>query len=259
MSEKDVAGGTIMRAASAAIPSWSAAARPGIVATMQPTTLLIATRNRHKTDEIAAILGNGFTCLTLDAAPGAPTPVEDASTFEGNALKKALSLAAWIAKDSGHPLWKHAAAGRFYVLADDSGLEVDALNGAPGVHSARFAALDTGAPGNSPDAENNAKLIRLIEPVPAEKRAARFRCCLALVPLWTGSSAREMEDSARSFSGACEGRIVPTPSGAGGFGYDPLFVPDGHDRSFAELGEAVKNTLSHRARALALLGKHLVQ
>jgi XTP/dITP diphosphohydrolase len=226
---------------------------------MQSTTLLIATRNRHKTEEIAAILGPGFTCLTLDAAPGAPTPIEDAATFEGNALKKALSLAAWIANDPGHLLGKHSSSGRFYVLADDSGLEVDALNGAPGVHSARFAALDSAASGNSPDADNNAKLIRLIQSVPVEKRTARFRCCLALVPLWTGSSAREMEDSARCFSGACEGRIEPTPTGAGGFGYDPLFVPEGHDRSFAELGEAVKNTLSHRARALELLRAHFVR
>jgi XTP/dITP diphosphohydrolase len=248
-----------MRTAFPAIPSWLLPGNPGIVAAMQPTTLLIATRNRHKTDEIAAILGPGFTCLTLDAVPGAPTPIEDAATFEGNALKKAVGLAAWLAGDSRHPLWKLAASGNLYVLADDSGLEVDALNGAPGVHSARFAALDSGASGNSPDAENNAKLIRLVQSVPAERRTARFRCCLALVPLWTGSSPREMEDSARCFSGACEGRIDPTPTGAGGFGYDPLFVPEGHGRSFAELGEAVKNTLSHRARAVERLRAHLVR
>jgi XTP/dITP diphosphohydrolase len=225
---------------------------------MQSTTLLIATRNRHKTEEIAAILGTGFTCLTLDVAPGAPTPVEDAFTFEGNAMKKALSLAHWLIADATRPLWSRASAGPFHVLADDSGLEVDALGGAPGVHSARFAALDTGAPGNSQDADNNAKLIRLIEPVPAEKRTARFRCCLALVPIRPGASSAELESTTAFFTGACEGRIDPKPSGHGGFGYDPLFVPHGYDRSFAELGEEVKNQLSHRARALAGLRRHLV-
>ena len=226
---------------------------------MQPTTLLIATRNRHKTEEIAAILGAGFACLTLDAAPGAPTPVEDAATFEGNALIKALSLGAWLVAQPGHDLWKRNISGRFLALADDSGLEVDALDGAPGVHSARFAALDTGATGNSPDAANNAKLIRLLASVPPEKRAARFRCCLAVVPLRPGATTAELKASARTFSGACEGRIHPEPSGQGGFGYDPLFIPAGYDRSFAELGEEVKNRLSHRAQALVGLRSHLFE
>src|SRR6516165_5177462 len=106
-------------------------------------TLLIATRNAHKVGEIQAILGAGFRCLTLDDFPGAPAVVEDAQTFAGNATKKALELAKWL---SAAP--NCSGASPAFVLADDSGLEVDALGGAPGVQSARFAALDTGAEGN---------------------------------------------------------------------------------------------------------------
>jgi len=148
-------------------------------------------------------------------------------------------------------------SGNFFVLADDSGLEVDALNGAPGVHSARFAALDKTE--NSHDADNNAKLLRLLKDVPLEKRTARFRCVIALVPVPAGKieSASPVcfadEFAARIFDGACEGRIQFSASGRGGFGYDPLFVPDGFTQSFAELGEDVKNQLSHRAKALAKL------
>lgn len=152
-----------------------------------------------------------------------------------------------------------------FVLADDSGLEVDALNGAPGVHSARFAALDSGKPDNSPDAENNAKLLRLLKGVPKEKRAARFRCVIALTPIQhaprniehESSSpvcfADELEMLTEVFEGACEGRIEPAPQGQGGFGYDPLFIPNGYEQSFAELGEEIKNQLSHRSKALAKL------
>jgi XTP/dITP diphosphohydrolase len=151
-----------------------------------------------------------------------------------------------------------------FVLADDSGLEVDALNGAPGVHSARFAALDQSvdqlaarATGNSPDAANNAKLLRCLQNVPPEKRTGRFRCVIALVPVPEArlESASPVcyadEFAAQIFDGACEGRIQFAPSGRDGFGYDPLFVPEGYALSFAELGEEVKNQLSHRAHALA--------
>src|SRR5262245_36793785 len=138
------------------------------------------------------------------------------------------------------------------VLADDSGLEVRTLAWAPGVLSARFAALDTGMPGNSSDAANNAKLLRLMASVPLEHRSARFRCVLAL---WQGiGRAREKGNGAhpdKIFQGICMGQIAPSPSGTGGFGYDPLFIPDGFQQSFAELGEEVKNRISHRARALA--------
>src|SRR5215471_12610579 len=216
------------------------------------TTLFIATRNAHKVGEIQAILGDDFRCLTLNDFPGAPKVVEDADTFAGNAAKKAVELAKWLAKIPHSELRVPS-----FVLADDSGLEVDALDGAPGVHSARFAALDKSE--NSHDADNNAKLLRLLTDVPMEKRTGRFHCVIALVPVpenKTESSSPVCfadEFEAQLFDGACEGRIQFSPSGKGGFGYDPLFVPDGFEISFAELGEDVKNQLSHRAKALAKL------
>ena len=142
------------------------------------TTLIIATRNAHKIEEIRGILGGQFQFRTLRDIPNAPVAVEDADTFAGNATKKAVELARFLSTFD-----QPAAASSAFVLADDSGLEVDALNGAPGVHSARFAAIDAAAAGNSPDADNNAKLLRLLKDVPAEKRTARFRCVIALAPL----------------------------------------------------------------------------
>ena len=207
------------------------------------TTLLIATRNAHKVGEIQAILGADFRCLTLKEFPGAPAVVEDADTFAGNATKKAVELANWLFQMS--IATPHSTR---FVLADDSGLEVDALNGAPGVHSARFAALDQTE--NSHDADNNAKLLRLLKDVPLEKRTGRFRCVIALAEV---PSPKSEVQSPQFFDGACEGRIQLAATGAGGFGYDPLFVPDGFTQSFAELGEDVKNRLSHRAQALAKL------
>ena len=138
---------------------------------------------------------------------------------------------------------------------------MDALDGAPGVHSARFAALEIGQAGNSADADNNARLLHLLKSVPLEKRTARFHCVLALTPVIEGKVesaspvcyADEFEMQTRLFDGACEGRIVFEPRGQGGFGYDPLFLPEGFDQTFAELGEATKNQLSHRAQALATL------
>jgi len=221
------------------------------------TTLLIATRNRHKVEEIRAILGGQFQFITLNDFPAAPKVVEDADTFAGNATKKAVELAKWFASDSRFTIHD----SRAFVLADDSGLEVDALNGAPGVHSARFAALDKSE--NSHDADNNGKLLRLLKNVPAERRTARFRCVIAFVPVPHG----EIESASpvcyvdgldvSTFDGACEGKIIFEPRGQNGFGYDPLFVPDGFTQTFAELGEAVKNQLSHRAKALQKLRQHL--
>jgi XTP/dITP diphosphohydrolase len=216
------------------------------------TTLLIATRNTHKVGEIQAILGAEFQFLTLDDFPNTPKVIEDADTFAENATKKATELARWLSNSS--LITRHSS---LFVLADDSGLEVDALNGAPGVHSARFAALDKNE--NSKDADNNAKLLRLLKDVPLEKRTARFRCVIALVPVVHGKieSASPVcfadEFEPQLFDGACEGRIQLSASGQSGFGYDPLFVPDGFTQSFAELGEEVKNRLSHRAKALEKL------
>ena len=210
------------------------------------STIIIATRNRHKTGEIRAIWGAQGAFLSLDDLPGVPALVEDAPTFAGNAMRKASQLAQWIL--ARHPSVL-SLSGRSFVLADDSGLEVDALNGAPGVYSARFAADEPGGSGNSPDAANNAKLLRLLENVPAGRRGARFRCVLALIEIPPGPPVPE----ARLFEGTCEGTLARAAGGTGGFGYDPLFVPLGHVRSFAELGEDVKNALSHRARALGAL------
>jgi XTP/dITP diphosphohydrolase len=208
------------------------------------TTIVLATRNAHKVAEIRQILAGTVRILSQLDFPGAPAVAEDADTFAGNATKKAEGLAAWLA---GRPQ-ADRMDGPFFVLADDSGLEVDALGGAPGVHSARFAAADAQGTENSSDAANNAKLLRLLEGLPAERRAARFRCCVAL----TG-----VDKTTRVFEGRCEGRIAFSPGGGGGFGYDPLFVPEGCAQSFAELGEEVKNKISHRARALGQLRRFL--
>jgi XTP/dITP diphosphohydrolase len=228
------------------------------------TRLLIATRNAHKVGEIRAILGAQFQFLTLKEFPAAPKVVEDADTFAGNAEKKAVELAKWLSKKHRTSNIEHRTLN--FVLADDSGLEVDALDGAPGVHSARFAALDRSADGssassaiNTPDADNNAKLLRLLKDVPVERRTARFHCVIALVEVPVGKIevaspvcyADEFEP--QTFDGVCEGRIIFGPRGKNGFGYDPLFVPIGFEQTFAQLGEDVKNQLSHRARALAKL------
>ncbi len=224
------------------------------------TTLLIATRNLHKVGEIRALLGPGFQTLTLDDFPDAPKVVEDAETFAGNATKKAVELATRL---GSNPLLTSHHPSLAFVLADDSGLEVDALNGAPGVHSARFAALDKHE--NSADIDNNAKLLRLLKNVPQEKRSARFRCVLALARILEQAPknaspvcyADDTGAAVQLFDGVCEGEIIGSPQGTKGFGYDPLFVPAGFDKSFAELGDDVKNQLSHRAKALVKLRAQL--
>ncbi|HEY1787246.1 MAG TPA: non-canonical purine NTP pyrophosphatase [Verrucomicrobiae bacterium] len=216
------------------------------------TTILIATRNAHKVSEIRAILGERFKYSTLTDFPQAPKVIEDANTFAGNATKKAVELAKWLTVRNTRP-------APDFVLADDSGLEVDALNGAPGVFSARFASME--GTENSPDADNNAKLLRLLKDEPLEKRTARFRCVIAITPVPSKEAenaspvcyADESELQTQLFDGTCEGRIIHEPRGTNGFGYDPLFVPDGFDETFADLGDDVKNRLSHRARALEKL------
>jgi XTP/dITP diphosphohydrolase len=245
------------------------------------TALLIATRNAHKVREIQRILAADYQFLTLQDFPGAPVAVEDGATFAANAAKKVSALADWLAAKP--PSWVEESALRvrrarhpqptpsmippprepgrevpspclFYLMADDSGLEVDALGGAPGVHSARFAALDGAGADNSPDRANNAKLLRLLDGVPAARRTARFRCVLALRRLFPPSAAGSV-----LFEGVCEGRIGLQPAGGGGFGYDPLFIPEGCSQSFAELGDEVKNSLSHRALALEKLRDYLAK
>mgnify|MGYP001557457822 CR=1 FL=1 len=222
------------------------------------TTLILATRNVHKTDEIRAVLGGRFHFLTLNDFPGAPKTVEDANTFAGNAAKKSIELAKWISENSKLKIQNSKFT---FALADDSGLEVDALGGKPGVHSARFAAMDSSKFENASDADNNAKLLRLLEKIPLEKRAARFRCILALTPVLEKEIesaspvcyADELELQTPFFDGVCEGKILFEPRGQNGFGYDPLFVPDGFEQTFAELGDVMKNKISHRAKALEKL------
>lgn len=188
--------------------------------------LLIATKNAHKTGEIRAILGPAWDVEDLTAHPEIPAPEETGATFVDNAVIKAL-----------------AASQLFpgYVLADDSGLEVDALGGAPGVISARYAGPA------ATDADNRARLLRELTAFPS---SARFRCVMAL--------AREGQVLG-TFSGAVEGAIVGSEQGVGGFGYDPLFVPIGFDRTFGELPADTKNGLSHRARALAAAREFLIK
>lgn len=176
--------------------------------------IFVATHNAHKLREIGEILP-GFEIVADD-----PDAEETAPDFAGNALIKVRAIAP-----------RHAGC---WSMADDSGLEVDALGGAPGVRSARYA----GEPSSTP--ANNALLLKNLEGV--ANRAARFVCAIALVaPDGTEHVVR----------GECPGRISTSPAGAAGFGYDPLFVPDGFDKSFAELGETEKNKISHRGRALA--------
>ena len=206
-----------------------------------PTDIIIASANVHKAEEIQALLGPEFLCRTLQDFPDAPEVEEDAATFAGNAVKKALTLVNWLKQSEDHTLG--------WVLADDSGLEVDALDGAPGVHSARYATTER-QPGNSPDEQNNAKLLLELKGRAAHHRAARFRCVIALA--WAGQYSHP-----KIFNGTCEGRIEEAARGTHGFGYDPLFVPEGHEQTFGELGESVKSQLSHRSAALRQLKEWL--
>ncbi len=195
----------------------------------RPRRLLLASANAGKQREFAALLAPLGIELLLQSALGIPGIAETGTSFEANALLKA----------------RHAArAGALPALADDSGLEVDALGGRPGVYSARYAGEA------ATDEDNNAKLLAELAPVPSSARAARYRCVLALV--------QHSEDPAPLLAeGAWEGQIALAPAGTGGFGYDSLFVPRGFDQTVAQLPLAVKNRLSHRAVALALLVREL--
>jgi XTP/dITP diphosphohydrolase len=186
--------------------------------------LVVATRNRGKLDELRALCaGLAVEVVSIEALCAGWEVEETGSTFAENAILKARAAAA--------------ACGE-WALGDDSGLEVDALAGAPGVHSARYA-------GETQDDEaNKAKLLAALAEVPDEARGARFRCVLALA-----SPAGEV----RTTEGSCEGRIVRRPRGQGGFGYDPLFEAAGTERTMAELPPNEKNRISHRGRALEAL------
>jgi XTP/dITP diphosphohydrolase len=198
--------------------------------TSLPVTFYFASGNAHKAAELQALADASRTPLKIVSARevgGMPHVVEDSGTFVGNARKKAQALRSRVASDA-------------WTLADDSGLCVDVLKGGPGVESAYYA----GPQGDG--AANLAKLVGVLRDVPAEKRGAHFVCILVLL----GPAGEE-----HVFEGRCDGRLLFTPRGGAGFGYDPLFVPDAHELSFAELGDVVKNTLSHRARAFAKLAE----
>jgi len=197
--------------------------------------LVFATRNPGKLRELRELV---IGLDVIDIAEAArrlgrdiPDVDEDAGTFAGNAIKKAREI---------------ARATAFPALADDSGLEVDALGGAPGVYSARYAGPGADA------AANNAKLLAALERVPPAQRAARFRCVLALA-----DTAGPLGHEVITAEGVCEGAILDTPRGSGGFGYDPLFLLAGRSETMAELASGEKSRISHRARAMQAIEARL--
>lgn len=203
--------------------------RPGTL------TLLLATRNRKKAQELRRLLGKGAThplavrIVTLDRFPDLPKVAEDGATFKANAIKKSLA----VSRRTILP-----------VLADDSGLEVRALNGRPGIRSARFA-----GPAQD-DRANIAKLLKRLKGVAASQRQARFVCWIAMA---VGGRL------IRTFQGTCAGSIAFQPAGHSGFGYDPIFIPAGYKRTMAQLGSSRKDLLSHRARAIAQVREWLIK
>lgn len=185
------------------------------------STIVLATRNKHKILEMRTILADlPLTILTLDDVQGVPELKEDGATFQENSLQKAREVYIQT---------------KLPALADDSGLEVFYLNGRPGVVSARYAGEGT------TDEKNNKKLLGEMLGVPPRRRRAQFRAVLTLV----------REDSVEVAEGICPGVLAESPRGANGFGYDPIFLPDGFSRTYAELTADEKNKISHRAKALA--------
>ncbi|MGJ8678160.1 MAG: RdgB/HAM1 family non-canonical purine NTP pyrophosphatase [Akkermansiaceae bacterium] len=183
--------------------------------------LLVATGNSHKTEEIRTMLGADYEVDDLKSYSELPPVEETGTTFLENATLKAVEISQQV---SG------------IVLSDDSGLEVDSLGGEPGVYSSRYAGLDAS------DGDNMVKLLAALKGV--ENRRARFRCVMVL--------ARDGQVITH-FDGSVEGRLLDKKQGDGGFGYDPLFVPEGYDLTFSELGEEVKNSISHRSCAMQKL------
>lgn len=194
-------------------------------------TLVIGTHNRKKGEELAELLTpRGFRVVTLDDFPNAIEVVEDGDTFERNASLKATQQAVHLGQ---------------WVLADDSGLAVDALGGAPGVYSARFAGPQ------ATDEDNNQRLLADLGDRPLEKRTAHYVCHITVADP-SGAICAESH-------GVCHGRIRFEPAGTNGFGYDPLFEVIEYHRTFGELGAHVKQVLSHRSRALRLIVPQLMQ
>ena len=183
--------------------------------------LLLASRNRHKIEELEQMLAHlNIEVISLDDVADMPAIEEDGKTFSENASKKARLTAM------------HTG---FTCLADDSGLVVDALGGQPGVYSARFAGED------ADDRKNNRKLMQMLQGFDSERRQARFICVIAI---------SDPQGNICTVEGKCEGRIDYEERGTGGFGYDPLFIPEGYSQTFAELSREEKNRISHRGQAL---------
>ena len=188
--------------------------------------VVLATRNEGKARELRRLLESAVDRFeTLQDHPEVTLPPETGSSYRENALAKALAVNEAL----GLP-----------ALGDDSGLEVDALDRAPGIYSARFAGEDAS------DAANNALMLQKLAKVPSEQRTARYHCALVLV---------RGKDDALEVEGICEGRILDAPRGTGGFGYDPLFLPEGETLTFGELPSSRKDGISHRGRAAAVLGR----
>ena len=192
---------------------------------------MVSTGNQHKIKEIKDIL-KGIPIEVVsknDLGFGSLNILEDGETLEDNSLKKAKGLANKL---------------DYMILADDSGLFVDILNGQPGVYSSRYA----GEEGN--DEKNNSKLLQELKDIPLEKRIARFKTVIVLIT--------ENKDI-KIVKGECKGKIGFENKGYNGFGYDPLFIPEGYDKSFAELGDNIKNKISHRAKALENLKNEILK
>ena len=192
--------------------------------------LIVATGNAHKVTEFDRLLeGCGFELCSASVCGGMPDVVEDGDSFAANAQIKAIALRALAPPEA-------------WVVSDDSGLEVDALEGAPGIFSARYAGQ------GATDRANLEKLLVELADLPPMQRSARFRCVLCLI---------DPHGEEHFFEGECVGCIAMEPSGTEGFGYDPVFIPAGHSESFGELGDSVKSRLSHRAAAVQKLREGL--
>lgn len=214
--------------------------------------ILVATKNSNKAQEIQQIVQTlarvwafgDFSKLDL---------LENQATYYGNAASKARIAAEWAIQNR---FWNIVGCNDlFFILADDSGLEVDALSGAPGVFSARFDEVMAGTiktQGDSRDTRNNSLLLKLLDGV--IDRRARFRCILAVFAVDPKIQKILPTNGPMFFEGVCEGSIIETPKGSNGFGYDPLFVPDGYNCTFAELQDYEKNRISHRGNAI----KHFI-
>lgn len=190
--------------------------------------LIVATKNKGKLREIKSLLdGMGFNVTSLADYPGAPDILEDGKSYKENALKKARVISEYTKK---------------LVLGEDSGIEIEALGNRPGIYSARFAGEQ------ATDNDNNKKMIRLLEGVKDNKRAARYRCYAALV---------DGEKIVGVVSGSCKGYITQNPRGTNGFGYDPYFLIKKYNKTFGELDPSIKSAMSHRARAFRKVKKLL--